>query len=266
MQDGTNWNGTYIRADQVNASDLSCYYHHFYDMQTYFCDPSPETVQGIVHAYGEYSFGSLIEGNDCVKYTVIEDVLRSQTNPRYYCRRTPGQQEFAYRFLEYNPQDHQRTYPHMTDRVITASAGQCYEYSVSHVETRTVAGGKWSNYTYTNETFSDSILLPVQTDTFDGTVYIYRGFKVPQNATNWSCGLRCIWMWAHKTVGPHDPSTFYQCPVTVNPVQGGLNDVLQDVHRISDDIARLAASSIGLQGGNSDPDVGWTQFQFYPIS
>lgn len=260
MQGGTNWNGTYIRPARINASDLSCYYHHLYDDQKYVCDPSPEVVQGIVHAYGEYAFGSLSDSNDCVNYTNVEDVLRSGTNPKYYCRRTSGQQEFAYRFLEYNPQDHQRTYPFVTDRVITASAGQCYQYSLLRREK--VAGGISFNFTYTNKTFSDSILIPAQIDNFDGTVYIYRAFNTPQNATIYSCGPRCIWMWAHRTLLGKEPSTFYQCPITVNSVQ----NVLQDAHQVTDDIARLAASSIGLQGGNSDPDLGWAQFQFYPIA
>ena len=256
-----------MREDQVSAANLSCYFHHVYDQKTHVCDPSAEVVQGIVHLYGEYAFGSLSEGNDCVNYTSIGDVLRSRTNPKYYCRRTPGQQEFAYRFLEYNPQDHQRTYPYLTDRVITASAGPCYQYSLSHVDTGSVEGGKWSNYSYYNATSSGNILLPVQIDDFDGTVYIYRGFNTPQTATVWSCGTRCIWMWAHKTIGPNDPSTFYQCPVTVNPVQNlSHQNELQDVHKVHDDIARLAASSIGLQGGKSDPENGWAQFQFYPVS
>ena len=185
-----------------------------------------------------------------------------ETNPKYYCRRTLGRQEFAYRFLEYNPKDDQRTYPFPTNRTITASAGECYNYSLSSVEEECQKGEKWSNYTYFNQTFSGSILLPVQIETFDGTVYIYRGFKPPQTATDYACGPRCIWMWAHKTVGPRDSSMFYQCPVTVQLVQ---NSYL-DAHHVPDDIARLAASSIGLQGGKSDPENGFTQFQFYPIS
>ena len=158
---GTNWNDTYVRGSHVNATNLTCYYHHIYDARQYICDKSDETVQGIVHLYGEYAFGSLSESNDCEKYTTIEDILRSRTNPKYYCRRTSGRQEFAYRFLEYNPKDDQRTYPFLTNRTITASAGPCYSYSVSHVDKGTESGGRWSNYTYSNGTFSGSILLLV---------------------------------------------------------------------------------------------------------
>ena len=266
MRDGTDWTGTYIRAGWVNATNLSCYYHHLYDAEQYVCDPSPETVHGIVHVYGEYAFGSLSPGHNCENYINLDDILNSQNNPKYFCRRTPGQQQFAYRFLEYNPHDNNRAYPFLTNRVITASAGPCYNYSLSHVQKGSVTGGKWSNYTYSNGTFNGSILLPVQVDTFDGTIYTYRGFQTPQNATIMACGQRCIWMWAHKTVSGSDRSTFYQCPVTIDPVNSTSEKSLQEAHKVSDDIARLAASSIGLQGGKADPDHGWTQFQFYPIS
>lgn len=79
-------------------------------------------------------------------------------------------------------------------------------------------------------------------------------------------GQRCIWMRAHKTVLGSDGSMFYQCPVMIDPVHSILGEGLQEAHKVSDSIARLAASSIGLQGGKSDPGNGWTQFQFYPIS
>lgn len=113
--------------------------------------------------------------------------------------------------------------------------------------------------------FDGSILLPVQIDSFDGTVYTYRGFKTPQNATVWACGPRCIWVWAHKTALGSEKSTFYQCPVIVNPVRSDQTP-LQEAHEVSDDIARLAASSIALQGGTSDRDNGWCQSQFYPLT
>ena len=262
IQDGTDWTGTYVTPGKIDAPDLTCFYHHLYHARSFTCDSSPETVHGIVHAYGEYAFGSLSEGNDCEFYDEIKDVLKSKANPKYFCRRTPGQQEFAYRFLEYNPDDHQRAYPFLTNRTITATAGECYTYSVTDVDEGSIGGGKWSNYTITNKTVTSSILLPVKTDTFDGTVYIYRGFRTPQAATTWSCGDRCIWMWAHKTVDSNNPSTFYQCPVSVHPVQNSV----QDAHNISNNIARLAASAIGLEGGKSDKENGWSSFQFYPIS
>ena len=251
----------YIRQREPSErTDLTCFYHHIYDARQYVCDKSDETVHGVVHN-GKYALGSLSESNDCVNYTTLEDILRSRTNPKYYCRRTSSRQEFSYRFLEYNPKDDQRTYPFLTNRTTTASAGSCYSHSVSHGDKGTKSRRGWSNYTYSNGTFSGSILLPVQVDRFDGTVYVYRGSNPPQTATIYACETRCIWMWAHKTKSPRRPSMFYQCPVSVDLVPNSR----KDTHHVPDGIARPAASSIGLQGGNSDPENGWTQFQFYPI-
>ena len=252
-----------MKPGQVNAANLSSYCHYTYDTKLYNCDPLPSRLHGIVHAYGEYTYGSMTYGEDCGHYTDSHDILHSQKNPKYFCRRTPGQQEFAYRFLEYNQKDTLRIYPALTKRVITVSAGPCLDYAFSSVSKGSDTREPWSNYTYSNGTFNGSISLPMQIDTFDGTVYTYRGFNVPQNASVWACGDRCMWMWAHKTATPSEQSTFYQCPVTVKSVQ--YHGTLQEKHKVPGGIARLAASSIALQGGNSDPDLGWSQSQFYPV-
>ena len=249
-----------MRADTLNATNLSQYCHHYYDSRQYDCNPTPKDVQGIPPAYGQNTFGSLDYDQDCESYTKIKDVLQSPGRPKYFCRRTPpGQQEFAYRFLEYSPDDKQRVYPYLTSRVITASAGSCNQYNFSSVNIGSVIGSKWSNYTYTNGTYSGSILLPLQVDTFDGTVYTYRGFNIPQNATVQACGQRCMWVLSHKTAKPGEESTFYQRPVTVDPVQS-YSKPLQAAHEVSDDIVRLAASSIAWQGGKADTENG------FPIS
>lgn len=263
MQSGTDWTGTYVRAGKVIATNLSNFCHRIWSKDDYDCNPPAEEVHGVVHAYGGYAFGSLTPNNYCGEYSTIDDILESRSNPKYYCRRTPGQQEFAYRFLEYNPRDHHRTYPYLTNRTIAASGDQCRNYSIVHIEPGTETNSKWSNYTYTDGASSDTILLPVQVDTFDGTVYIYRGSKTPEYAETYGCGDRCILMWAYKThIDDNEEHMFYQCAVSVNLVQ----NAQVDEHRVSNGIARLAAASIGLQGGKSDDENGWTQFGFYPFS
>lgn len=266
LQDGKDWNGTYVKSGQVDAANLTCYHHHIYDNHKDQCE-GPELTHGIAHAYGEYAYGSLTRGIDCGPYTDTADIIRSRTKPGYYCRRISGQQEFAYRFMEYNPTDQQRTYPYLTNRVITASANQCSEYAVTNVQSGTTTGKKWTVYTI-NDTSDGDISLPVQIDTFDGTAYIYRGFKVPQEATTWSCGKRCIWMWAHKTARGEEPSAFYKCAVTVGTVIDAKQKehIVEKVHAVGDDMARIAASAIGLQGGKSDHDNGWMQSSFYPFA
>ena len=249
-----------MRPSRVNFADLSCFYHFVYDRKTYRCEAS-ELTHGIVHAYGESAYGSLTQAKDCVQYSDVADVVHSQRNPVYFCRRFPGQQEFAYRFLEYNPRDQQQTYPFLTNRVITVSAGQCTVYSVTSVKRGSDIGSQWTKYKL-NDTTAGELLIPARIDNFDGTVYIYRDRGIPQDATRWSCGPRCIRMWAHKTVFSNEPTTVYQCPITVSPVR---NASLHQ-HRINDGVARLAASAIGLEGGKSNSDHGWTQFQFYPYA
>jgi hypothetical protein len=63
-------------------------------------------------------------------------------------------------------------------------------------------------------------------------------------------------------VGSVEQSAFYECPITISPV----SNTTTDAQTISDSIARLAASAIGLQGRSAlaDGNEFWTQFQFYP--
>ena len=116
-------------------------------------------------------------------------------------------------------------------------------------------------YDFTNGTFNSSIRIPEQSGAFDGTTYIYRGINTPQNAVTYACGLRCIWMWAHKSRGNGELSTFYQCPITVSPVSP-VSPVTNDTQNVSDGMARLAAASIALQGRPSNQGF-WNQYQLY---
>lgn len=102
-----------------------------------------------------------------------------------------------------------------------------------------------------------------QNGALSGTTYIYRGIDIPERATGVSRGPRCIWMWAHKSVGSGAESAFYECPITISPV----SNTTTDAQTISDGIARLAASAIGLQGRSAlaDGNEFWTQFHFYPF-
>lgn len=209
------------------------------------------TGQALAHAYGEMALSSR-----CGNYTLTSDILKIKKDYSYYCNRTPNQQQFAYRFNEYNPEDKQKSYPRFTNRTITASAGKCFVYTMVG-EPRTESSGTLL-YNYTNGTFNSSINIPEQTNAFDGTTYIYRGINTPENAVTYACGPRCIWMWAHKSVGHGEPSTFYQCPITVSPV----SNVTNDTQNIPDGMARLAAASIALQGRPSNQGH-WNQYQLY---
>ena len=246
--DGKTWNDTYYSPGLANASNLNCYMDSFNAWDRCGGDV---TGQALAHAYGEMALSS-----SCGNYTLTSDILKSKNDYSYYCNRTPNQQEFAYRFNEYNPEDKQKSYPRFTNRTITASASTCFNYRM--VGEPQAGKGATSLYSFTNGTFNGSISIPDQSGAFDGTTYIYRGANTPQNAVTYACGPRCIWMWAHKSRGNGEPSTFYQCPITVSLVRNASNDA----QNISDGMARLAAASIALQGRPSGKGF-WNQYQLY---
>ena len=258
--DGTNWSDTYTQNGIVRAPNLTCYF----DRNSPGHCPSAPSSQDIAHLYGEQSVSAI-----CEPYNVTADVLNSNDNPPYYCRKAIGMQEFAYRFKEHNPSDVLSTFPHLTNRTISASSGKCIAYNQTN-QTRTpdmFLDGDGSLFTYGNDSFSGNITIPTSSLGQAGTTYIYRGFNDPQHATENSCGQRCLWMWAYKNPGPivNDRSAaFYQCPITINSVSNATNAA----HHVNDDVALVAATSIALQGRWS-PDVNnsqdFTQFQYYPF-
>ncbi|MCJ1347239.1 hypothetical protein MMC31_005461 [Peltigera leucophlebia] len=255
LNDGTNWKDTYLQNGIVSASNLSCYFHP----HTHEC-LSEDVVQGLANAYG-MSPPIFNRGT----YDQIQDVVKSTENYGYFCRNTPG--ECTYRMVEYNPSDQQRTYPLFTSRTITASTGQCFKYW--ETENRTLTKDTSGNpgaleFKIFNGSVHDSIIIPQQLGGVDSTTYIYRGIHPPQNTTELSCGNRCLWMWAHKSEGQGENSTFYECPITISTV----SNTKTDAQIVPDSVAKLAASSIALQGrwavNGSSTERIWTQFRFYP--
>lgn len=257
LNDGTDWNGTYTRDGIVNASNLACY---FESLQV-GCPLHQDSIQGRANAYGRTP--SITTSGF---YNEIQDVYKSRYNYGYYCRRTLG--ECAYRFVEYNPDDQQKTYPILTNRIITASADQCFEYlpiGTPELAKDTSGDMEALRYKIFNGSVHDQMVIPKQSGGQGATTYIYRGIRPPQKATKFSCGERCIWMWAHKSEGRGEHSTFYQCSINISNVSNTNNDT----QNVPNDVARLAASSIALQGrwakGQDSDEQIWTQFQFYPF-
>ena len=217
--------------------------------------PSQVTTQSLAHTYGEMN----LAGSYC-PYTEFSDVLNSKQDCQYYWRTTRNQQQLAYRFNEYNPDDTQKKYPFLTNRTITAESTQCYTYnetSADNKEPRT--------FTYSNGTVNGSIQIPNNYLGREGTTYIYRAFHDPTAETIYKCGDRCIWMWAYKNPsGSPEPSAFYQCSVNISEV----NNASQPQHSVPNRVAKIAAASIALQGRYTGPvdnpdEHDYTQFQFY---
>ena len=264
VDDGKDWNSTYARDGLVLAPNLTCYFYNGSINNGRYCptDPGPPDAllnapqvmtQDLAHSFGEYAHGSTFS-SPCVSYRDTSDVLASREKPPYYCQRTPGRQEFTYRFLEFNVDDDLKAYPWLTNRTITASAGKCLSY-------REISDWRGDDHTFTNGTHNESVTIPSQSTGVDGTSYLYRGSAVPQMEVNESCGPRCLWMWAYRHWGMGEEPTLFQCPVTVDAVENATGDV----HVIPDDIARLAAASIGLRGRFEGSPPTWEQTQFYPF-
>lgn len=250
IEDGNNYNTTYLREGKVQVSDLTCYK---------LDGTCPGSVQEHVLAH---TYGEVILGSSCGPYHELADILGSRQDYSYYCRRDPGKQEFAYRFSEYNPNDTQNAYPQFTSRIITAASGICTEYQKLESIDDTIGDDSAKKFTYTNPTTGNgTIRIPTSFLGDAGTTYIYRGFETPDRATKWACGDRCLLMWAYKNYEADEVPKFYECPITISEVSNSG----QPEHNISHFVARLAAASIALQGRTHKPgvDLDWEQFQFY---
>ena len=254
VDDGKTYSDTYLTNGIVNSTNLTSYFNGQRPL-------GPEVNQAVAHTYGEVAQG----GKGCEPYEDIAQVYNSSNDPPYFCRRTPGKQQFAYRFKEYNYDDREKIYPSFTNRIITASSGECLNYTeLNHTLGPDLYNimAAW-NYTFSNSTYNSSISIPISSDGWTATTYIYRGPKLPHLAED-NCGDRCLWIWAHRAELPgSDTSTFYQCPITISEVSNATT-ALQDV---PDSVARVAAASIALQGRWSGPVKNkiWTQYQFYAI-
>lgn len=259
MDSGTDWRGTYTSRGTVNATDLTCFGDH------YNCPIYPRVEQSRAHLYGE-----IASGPPCQPYNHISEVLDSDSGASFYCNQASNQQEYALRFSVINPDDGRRIYPRFTNRIITASSGQCYQYNITDGSNETALdpnGDDAVRWAYSNGTINGTITIPTAYSGEDSTTYIYPGSQMPQNETEYSCGPRCMWMWAWRSIStlPQDKGearALIKCPITVSSV----TNVTDDSQRVSDGIAKLAASAIGLTGRSADDNgtTTWRQYQFYP--
>ena len=256
INDGTNYNDTYLKGGTVNASKLSCYYDLFNGQPCINDTVNDVTNQALAHAYGTLALDS-----PCSPYNTTADVWHSKHNHGYYCNRARHHQEFTYRFNEFNPNDTQQVHPHFTNRIISAS-GSCVNYSLVGQPENQDNG--MLLFKYKNDTTSGNITIPIVSGDLGGTTWTYRDQQSPQNATHSRCGDRCIIIWAHRSAGvgqygAGQPVQFYECPTTVGHVSNQ-TDPRKD---LPDDMARLAVASIALNGRQAGTE-DWTQHQFYP--
>lgn len=257
VNDGKTYNDTYFSNGPVNVANLTGYFNGDRLL-------SAEDNQALAHTYGETSQSN----KECESYEDIADVYRSPNNPPYFCRRTVGKHEFAYRFKEYNPKDIERDYPSFTHRIITTSSGVCLKYTElgqsDGLDLNKNMAAK--NFAFFNSTYKSNISIPISHLGWASTTYIYRGPDIPSLDQDNSCGARCLWIWAHRDSVPNNNvSTFFQCPITISEV----SNMTTDLYNVPDSVARVAAASIALQGrwvlGPQPNTKIWTQYQFYAI-
>ena len=283
--DGVDFTGAFIDpySHTVSYPNLTCYFSFDKDGKPTcpfdYPDPGQRdlgAVQFTTHIYGLAALTGGQTGNSrvCASYNETADILATdgiRDNatygsyiPPYYCRRTEGRQQFAYRFLEYNPNDNSSVYPAFSNRTITTSSGRCLRYD--YVSDK--LNGGLRNYTIRAGNGTEtSVVIAEQNEAMAGTTYVYEGYKLPPDADDTervACGPRCIWIWAHlsRPLKAPGPNVFYQCPITVDPVT---NAWLPE-HNVSDAMARYAAAAIALSGRPREPsgkDYSWKQSQYF---
>ncbi|KAL8684702.1 MAG: hypothetical protein Q9224_006178, partial [Gallowayella concinna] len=254
VDDGHEYNSTYLRAGQAAVSQIDCYYHGNDCLKL----KDSVTMHALAHVYGDMKTLSADQGD----YDDIADLAKSKQDFSVWGRR--DRKEFAHRFNEYNRNDTRRIYPYLTNRIISSASGERTEYDVDEKPDSAIMGGvKASKFTYRKASFQKTILIPLSSLGPGGTTYIYRGLLDPSKATSPDvvCGDRCMYMWVFRNGGKAGGPRLYQCPITVSHVS---NSKLPE-HNVPDSVARVAAVSIALQGRFQGPrdGVDFHQYQFY---
>lgn len=224
-----------------------------------------DVAQDLAHRYGEN-----IRARHSCSYTVDSDI-QGAPQECYYFENKNGQ-EFALRYAEYNPDDSARAYPFSTDRVVKASAEECFQYNINVESSQKIdsSDGKQDVFLmdYYNSTFNGTISVPTCDTANDSTTYIYNGDLPPQNATVQGCGARCLWLYALQNTGPltKKPLTLVQCSINISEASNMTPD--HDWQILPDLNARLAAASIALTGRYTYPNGSvkkyWQQYRLYP--
>lgn len=261
MNRGTNSSGIITKTGNVTVPNLDCYYDN--GMCATGPNAEPEVAQGLAHTYGE-----TIRARQRCSYTVDSDIQRAPQDC-YYFKETDGR-EFAVRYAEYNPGDSARAYPYITDRVVKASAEECYQYNI-HEENQLKINsndGKQDVWVwqYYNSTFNGITSVPACDKAYGSTTYIYNEVLPPQIATVQACGNRCLWLYALRNDYPSTkrPLVLFQCSISISEVSNAHRDwqILPDLN------ARLAAASIALTGRYTNPNGSvekhWEQYRLYP--
>ena len=262
MDGGTDSTNIITTTDMISVPQLDCYYDNGLCATRPLA--APEIVQNLAHSYGEITRGQL----RC-PYTNDSDIRVAAQNCTYFYN--TANPEFALRYSEYNPKDHAHAYPYLTNRIIKASASDCYHYEVNASAVYAIDSSDGLQETWVfpfhNGTHNGSLPIPRPSSAYDSTTYVYNGTSVPQNATLLSCGPRCISLYAFRSYGivTKRNDTMFESSITV----GEVSNVDNDAQQLPDINARLAAASIALTGRYTHPNGSkveeWQQYQLFPF-
>ena len=160
----------------------------------------------------------------------------------------------------------------MTDRVVKANVGQCYQYDIDWSDSPVTSSTDGINdtqvLTFTNKTFTGHLPIPKADGAYNSTTYVYNGTDLPTNETQIDCGPRCLEMYIYRLGDRTNLSSqaagdtyIFSCEISVSEVY----NATEDWHNLSDENARLAIASIALTGRftNLETDQDWRQYQLY---
>ena len=131
MDKGSNASGITTTGGLVNATLLNYYNHSLL----------PEALQGNIHTLGELT----PTWNIC-PYTLDESITGADQDCNFFAN--DNGLEYAYRFLEYNPNDTASAYPYRTKRIIKASTGLCYQFKDPDITSVDSPDGKQATWSY----------------------------------------------------------------------------------------------------------------------
>ncbi|KAL9034354.1 MAG: hypothetical protein Q9214_007082, partial [Letrouitia sp. 1 TL-2023] len=255
---GTNSTGIVTSPGSVVVPKLDCYYD---DGRCYTTPDAPtEAAPFLAHTYGETA-SSLFR----CPYTTDEDIFQANQSCAYFTN--TAKPEFAYRYLEFNPDDVAGVYPYLTKRLVKASPSECSQYETFR------SRDERDRYGLTLWHFNDgaenkTISIPLVNTALDSTTYIYNDTTIPQDSIDQACGPRCLYVYALRQQGPrrnNTLNTLFQCQINITNV----TNIGDQVQVLADRNARLAAASIALTGRYTNlisRDVKeWRQYQLYPF-
>ena len=263
---GIDSTGIITQPGNVNVAPLDCYYSGTQCLQS-GVDVIPGVNQTIAHAYGE-----TIAAIPYCTYHSDDDIYNTNQTCLYFFNKATS--EYAYRYKEMNPEDENGNYPFLTNRIVKTSSKNCFEYTVPNAGRPGVIDSQDGFedtyvYSFNNKTFNGLLGIPRIHTAFDATTYLYNGTDIPQVVDpEATCGKRCVRLYAYRGLGhnPERPSSIFSCEVSVSEV---MNAEEAAMHRLPDDMARVAASSIALSGRSrasfdpAHPGLDWRQFQMY---